>query len=405
MRNFQKITFIGDIMCKKEMLKAAARDGGYDFQSCFEGVRALFEESDLVIGNLETPISIIQEDLVSRNIRFNAPLEFAKAVYDCGIHCVSTANNHCLDQGIDGIDSTIQALDEIGFRHTGIFREKEHQNLILGIQGLRIGMLSYTYGTNAYHNRNYLSEENEWRVNLLQKQEIFHPLTRYIYFHRKSMPFFILNKLWSLVHPQYIGKTIGERKQPDQRERVRLREDINKLKSDPMDFSIMCLHCGGQYGDGPTKYTRKVEEMLLDSGMNLIIGNHEHVIQGCDLSRITNNQFVAHCLGNFIGIAGVLQEPYGRGAEFSCACHVYLEKKEIRKISFSILKTIPDRGNGSVAVFPLYDLIQKEGSEERRKALETELFLNAKKFAGEGFHTKEPLREFVLWDRIAAESN
>ena len=53
----KKISFVVDIMCKKEICQAARVGNGYDFSSCFRGVKGLLSGADLVIGNLETPIS------------------------------------------------------------------------------------------------------------------------------------------------------------------------------------------------------------------------------------------------------------------------------------------------------------------------------------------------------------
>ena len=52
-----KITFLGDIMCKQEMLNAFRNENNYDFHEIFEKIKKDFSNSDLVIGNLETPIS------------------------------------------------------------------------------------------------------------------------------------------------------------------------------------------------------------------------------------------------------------------------------------------------------------------------------------------------------------
>ena len=68
-----KITFTGDILCKKQMLERGKTSEGYDFGSVFAGVRHLLADSDLVIGNLETPIIDEDGDLVRKRISFGAP--------------------------------------------------------------------------------------------------------------------------------------------------------------------------------------------------------------------------------------------------------------------------------------------------------------------------------------------
>lgn len=120
-----KVTFVGDVMCKAQMLGAYPDTGGssYDFSPLFARMEPYFAESDLAIANLETPISKDDRDLTSERFRFCSPREFAEAVRGCGIGLVSTANNHCLDRGIAGIDSTVEALDSEGLLHTGVFSD------------------------------------------------------------------------------------------------------------------------------------------------------------------------------------------------------------------------------------------------------------------------------------------
>ena len=38
-----------------------------------------------------------------------------------GVNCVTTANNHCLDQGLEGLVRTIKELDRNQVLHTGTF--------------------------------------------------------------------------------------------------------------------------------------------------------------------------------------------------------------------------------------------------------------------------------------------
>ena len=53
-RKLIRITFIGDIMCERPLLKAYFINKGYDFRPVFEATKKLFNESDFVIGNLKT---------------------------------------------------------------------------------------------------------------------------------------------------------------------------------------------------------------------------------------------------------------------------------------------------------------------------------------------------------------
>ena len=190
-----KVTFLGDVMCQGPMLKAySTGEGTYDFSEVFAGVKGLLAESDYVFANLETPIAPDNQDLTherysfcsphefaeAERYSFCSPHEFAEAAKVAGIDFVFTANNHCLDRGSAGIPRTVAALDKIGLPHTGTFATAQDaaKPLVVDVRGFKIGVLSYTYGSNAFANHQYLSETNRFMVNLFQEQELSNPLAR-----------------------------------------------------------------------------------------------------------------------------------------------------------------------------------------------------------------------------------
>ena len=379
------------------MLESARIAEGYDFSSAFSGVRDLLKDSDLVIGNLETPIIDDEGDLVSKKISFGAPKRFAEAVYDSGIRIVSTANNHALDRGIDGINSTIKYLDEIGIKHTGTFETPEHDDLIVSEKGIKIGILSYTYGTNAHHNKVYLDESEEWRVNLFQKQELNNPLLRYIFLKREDSFFMrMLDRIYCLFHPRYLGKSVGERRQPDKYERERLDKNIDGVLAGHPDILIMCMHIGGQYNKKPSKYSREMAGYLRKKGINLIIGNHEHVIHEADITHIDDNSLTVYCLGNFISTSGVLETPYTKDAEYSILLHVLIDTstKKIKGATYNVL-TIEKDPNGGVRTVNSYDRLIKEHDPEKKGKMIDKILSKACVFSGT--MPNEPQVEYRLF--------
>lgn len=152
-----KLTFLGDMMCKDQMLPYyVGSENKYNFSELFEDMIPMFKNADFVLANLETPISYNNEDLTAERWCFNSPYEFAQAAYNAGVNFFATANNHCLDRGVDGISSTIKSLNDIGAYHTGIYDKKDKSSLVVDVNGMKIGILSYTYGTNAFSNNCYL---------------------------------------------------------------------------------------------------------------------------------------------------------------------------------------------------------------------------------------------------------
>ncbi|MCR5778254.1 MAG: CapA family protein [Lachnospiraceae bacterium] len=395
--NLLKISITGDILCKKQLLESSkTSDGGYDFNSSFEKIKPLWADSDIVIGNLETPIINDKSNLVSHKTNFAAPKEFAEAVYNSGIHYVSTANNHALDRGIDGLNDTIEILDDIGFKHTGTFNDPARPSLIFEKNGIKFGMLSYTYGSNAHRNKNYIEESEEWRINLFQKQELSNKYLRYIFLNKMKNPLLrFLDIFYCLLHPQYLFRHVGERRQNDTFEMRKLKKDIEELDKEKCDFKIMCMHIGGQYNEKPSPYTKKMVRFLKSHGVNIIVGNHEHVVHGCDLSDAADNKFATYCLGNFLSSAGLLEEPYDKNAEYSVLCHIFIDpiSKNIVKITFNILTTIQDAA-GMLETVPAYDLYQSADSSEKERICKKMLYA-AKKFSGS--RTLYPSSEYTLY--------
>ena len=153
----KKVTFLGDIMCEPIMLKTAkTREGTFDFDGVFCNIKGMLNESDFVIGNLETPLAGEGSGFVNELFSFNAPDEFAQAIKNAGIDFLSTANNHCMDRGIEGLKRTVYVLDEIGLAHDGTYDDSsaEHNAFLVDIGDTRIAIVPFTYGTNyALHHR------------------------------------------------------------------------------------------------------------------------------------------------------------------------------------------------------------------------------------------------------------
>ena len=385
-----KITFLGDIMCKQEMLKAFRNENNYDFHEIFEKIKKDFSNSDLVIGNLETPISKNTKKLTKEEYCFSSPYEFAKSVYDAGIKCVSTANNHCLDRGVEGIKETIECLDEIGIIHTGTFCNKNTEPLEINLNGIKIGLLSYTYGTNAFSNKNYLKSKEKYYVNLFQNQELSNKITRYCYYHNNIFCK-IYRKINKFIFRCNSNCQVYERKEFDFNCKRKLKKDIKYLKQKNVDLIIMLSHMGGQYNNKETENTKKLCRYLIKNGVDIIVGNHEHTVHGGVFDKINENKIISYSLGNFDGIAGVYDKPYDKMAEYSIMWNIYINKENNNiklKTTFSVLKTI-ETENKKIQTVPVYDLIQTENNIELKNKLINDIKEVAYRFSGHKYNTIE----------------
>lgn len=76
------------------------------------------------------------------------------------------------------------------------------------------------------------------------------------------------------------------------------REIEEELASLPKDaFKILYVHWGNEYIDRPSAAQKKFAHWLLDSGFDLIIGMHPHVLQGYEEY---NGKYIFYSLGNFV---------------------------------------------------------------------------------------------------------
>ncbi len=362
-----KLTFSGDIMLDKPILENYLINNKYLFDDIFSKIKPFLEKSDYIIGNLETPISANKKDYIKGEYQFTSPIEFAEAVKKAGFTLVSTANNHCLDNGEKGIIKTLNCLNNIELDNTGI-SDKNQEFFIKDINNMKIGFLSYTYGTNAFSNNIYLKNKNI-NVNLFQNQELSNPITRFIY-RSNNIVIKIIRKISYKLHLFQLHKNIYERKEFSFRKKIILKRSIKKCKKAGAEYIIMLMHMGGQYNKEATKATKKLAHYLQKIGIDLIIGNHEHVIHECE---INNQGVILYSLGNFLSTAGVLEKPFDKLAEYSLLINTYLEKNDnsvkLSKCTFTILKTILDKKHNILKVVPLYDLINNCLDEKEKTSL------------------------------------
>lgn len=91
------------------LVKATKISGDeYSFDNMFKEVAHFLKEADLTIGNLGTTFSgrklhYQQKHLTRSWPKFNCQDELARTLKVTGFDVLTTANNHCLDRGPDGL--------------------------------------------------------------------------------------------------------------------------------------------------------------------------------------------------------------------------------------------------------------------------------------------------------------
>ena len=397
-----KVTFVGDALCGSRFMETfRTGTNTFDFSEAFADVKPLFAASDYVVANLETPIAPDNLDLTHERWCFCSPREYAQALKDAGVDFVFTANNHCLDRGPAGIGRTIAALDAIGLPHTGTFATRQAADTpsVVDVKGFKLGILSYTYGSNAFSNRQYLNDDNRFMVNLFQRQELWEPDAREWTFGNRNSP---LAKTYAEREakrwPENLKLPVYERIEEHGFERAHVKADVARMKAAKPDFVLMGMHAGGQYNPVETKYTKELVSFLSGCGVDWIVGAHEHVIHGSDFSHLADGRLVTYSLGNFISTTGVWGKPFDKMAEWSIAWHVYLArdaagKAKVAKTTFSVL-TIVLTNEQKVRVACASDLYAAEKDEAKKAKLKADILESARRFCGRDFTREGVLPEY-----------
>lgn len=249
------LTAIGDIMCHNTQYWDAYQKetDTYDFSYVFENVKDYIAAGDVSIANIETSFAGKERGYSNYPV-FNSPDELARDVKATGLDIITTAGNHCLDMGYSGLSRTIDVLKNNGIEQLGTYKSQEERDTIFikDVKGIKIAFIDYTYGTNGIP----VPSGKEYCVNLIDKNLI--------------------------------------------------KKDIESAKSQNVDMIVACMHWGDEYKTKANKEQEDLADFLFKNGVNVIIGNHPHVLEQMEKRTVTledgttQDGFVIFACGNFI---------------------------------------------------------------------------------------------------------
>ncbi|MBN2755415.1 MAG: CapA family protein [Candidatus Goldbacteria bacterium] len=231
----------GDVMLDRGV-KANMEIYGYDYP--FENIRAFVKAHDVSFCNLETPIST--EKKRKKPYAFRCEPEKMEGFKNSGFNTVSIANNHMLDCNYTGVSQTIKNLDELGVMHAGAGYNREHalEPRIITGNGVTIALFAFA---DFYY-------ETDKDMNSKNTPQPCHPSEK------------------------------------------EMRKAVSAAKG-LADYIFVSFHWGEEYKNYPGKKQKKLARMLVDSGADLIIGHHPHVLQGIEKYK---GVIILYSLGNFV---------------------------------------------------------------------------------------------------------
>lgn len=164
----------GDLLVHEALTDQAAADAraagasGHDFSEVLAAVAPVISAADLAICHMEQPLAKPEGPFTGYPL-FSAPPQLADAAAAAGFDTCSTASNHSLDTGVEGVARTLDNLDRVGIAHAGTARTEAEAATptILDVRGVKVAHLSYTFSLNGIP----LPEDQPWSANLLDRPE------------------------------------------------------------------------------------------------------------------------------------------------------------------------------------------------------------------------------------------
>ncbi|MFD8142996.1 CapA family protein [Streptomyces sp. NPDC059708] len=162
----------GDVLPHTSVIRRAAADAGgegYDFRPMFSAVKPLVSAADLALCHMET-IYGDDDGPFSGYPAFVSPPSVADALKDAGYDGCSTASNHTLDDGAEGLKRTLDRFDKVGLGHAGSARTAAEaaRTTLYTAGSAKVAHLAYTYDTNGYP----MPDGQPWAVNLMTQDKI-----------------------------------------------------------------------------------------------------------------------------------------------------------------------------------------------------------------------------------------
>ncbi|MGL5329005.1 MAG: CapA family protein [Peptostreptococcaceae bacterium] len=196
-----------------------------DYTHFLDGVKEVFEKDDISIVNLEGPLTTANNPK-TKKFAFKGNPEYASILTEGDIEAVSISNNHSEDYLEEGIQDTVNILEEENIKYFGM-QEKS----IIETKGIKIGKLGY----------------NGWPEN---------------------------------YNEEYLNM---------------IEDDIKNIKKE-CDMVLVYFHWGDENTYYPNEIQKKFAYHTIDSGADIVIGSHPHVVQGIEKYK---DKYIAYSLGNF----------------------------------------------------------------------------------------------------------
>ena len=267
----------GDLNITDKTVASGLAVSGYDYTDVFMDLVPTLSGADLSILNFEGGIFGSPYGSDSKS----APTQMLTALQNAGVDMLQAANSQSLAGGLNGLTATLDAIRKAGMEPLGAYRSQEEAEesggfVIWEIQGIRVAVVAFTKGMDSMA----LPAGSESCVNLLYED--------YATAYQK-------------VDTEGITKI------------------LKAVAKEKPDITIALVHWGSEYNDTHSKSQENIRKLLLQEGVDAIIGTHPHYVQEIVFDEAAGT-LVAYSLGDFIS------DGTKSGTEYSIVLEIEITK-------------------------------------------------------------------------------
>ncbi|GIO84305.1 hypothetical protein J25TS5_12370 [Paenibacillus faecis] len=236
------IHFAGDTIFSSKVAEKLEKEG-YDYP--YRYVRELFQNDDLSVVNLETPVTDGGTAAENKTFVFKSSPKALPELAKAGVEAVNLANNHTLDQGVEGLLDTIAHLKESKLHFVGAGKNstEAYAPVYIERKGIVIALCGFTR----------VIPESHWAA----------------------------------------GKGPGVAAAYDASQAVKAIQSARKKA----DLVLVSVHWGKERTTKLEEHQTSLAHQFIDAGADLVIGGHPHVLQGLENYK---GKWIAYSTGNFI---------------------------------------------------------------------------------------------------------
>ncbi len=223
----------GDVLIHQDRALTAGAQlpgGGYDFSAVLAPVAPILAAADLAICHFETPVAPAGGPFRGYP-SFAVQPEIVDALAGAGYDLCSTASNHSLDDGTEGLVRTLDELQAAGIAATGTYRSaaESREPRIVDVGGVRVGHVAATFSLNGVP----LPAGAEWSVDVVEVPDV-----------------------------------------------TAMLEAAARARAAGAEVVVASLHCCVEYDNDPTgAQEAAVRALLASPDVDLVLGHHAHVVQ------------------------------------------------------------------------------------------------------------------------------